>query len=113
MKTTDVKTPTLRERIIAALANPDVTSADLRILVEETEDKLSETNITIERQRAFDLTKNDAATATRMMTVFPYPAFMKELSRIGRLKPALTAIGLYAALLAGATFRLMRYGNVF
>ena len=69
----------LEARITAALTSTDITSTDLEILLQETENVLSETAIKIERDRAFDLTKSpDATTAHRTLTE-------NELNR-GRLK---------------------------
>ena len=68
---TKIDTPkNLEARITAALANStEITSTDLAILLQETENVLSETAIKIERERAFDLTKSpDATTAHRTLT---------------------------------------------
>ena len=80
MKNLDTpKTQTLEQRITAALTSTDITSTDLEILLQETENVLSETAIKIERDRAFDLTKSpDVTTTHRTLTE-------NELVR-GRLK---------------------------
>ena len=67
---TNIDTPkNLEARITAALTSTDITSTDLEILLQETENVLSETAIKIERERAFDLTKSpDATPAHRTLT---------------------------------------------
>ena len=75
-----IRLKNLEARITAALANStEITSTDLAILLQETENVLSETAIKIERERAFDLTKSpDVTTTHRTLTE-------NELVR-GRLK---------------------------
>ena len=67
---TKIDTPkNLETRITAALTSTDITSTDLEILLQETENTLSDTVVKIERERAFDLTKSpDAVAAHRAMT---------------------------------------------
>ena len=56
---TKIDTPkTLEARIRAALTSTDITSTELEVLLQETENTLSDTVVKIERERAFDLTKS-------------------------------------------------------